>query len=104
MPVKPRIPATIDTRKKTSAHFKSVIVLSFSIPPPHRRHDRNRRSNFGRWNWFRQRDKSWSPPLIGINYRRLFRGNPAYAGSPPAGPFGGSPDTRATVSVLVHCS
>ena len=32
MPVKPRIPATTDTRKKISAHFSSVMVRSSSFP------------------------------------------------------------------------
>jgi hypothetical protein len=31
MPVKPRIPATTDTRKKISAHFSNVMVRSSSL-------------------------------------------------------------------------
>jgi hypothetical protein len=49
MPVKPRIPATIDTTKKINAHFRIVIAHHSSVRT---RPLQNPSSNLERWDWF----------------------------------------------------
>src|ERR1700761_4287910 len=63
MPVKPRMPATIDTTKKISAHFSSVTVrLPFS-----RRNSGSRNAiadvTSGTLNWFHAPERHDSPIL-----------------------------------------
>src|SRR5260370_1041255 len=95
MPVKPRRPATIEIRKKSSAHLRIVIARSFGIPPPDRRRYRNRESNFGRWDWFpvpgEGRGAFDCRPLTDVNYCPTFAGKPGWAGSSPGRPLGNAP-------------
>src|SRR3954447_18882936 len=50
IPVKPRMPAMIDTTKKISAHFRIVIAAPPALAAS--RPLMNRRCNGGAWNWF----------------------------------------------------
>src|SRR5260370_20545669 len=86
------MPATIDTRKKISAHFRIVIAHSCSLCAADRRPHRNRWPNCDRWNWFHRgsgllRVAAWND----FNQWPTIPGKPGWAGSLSGRPLGNVP-------------
>src|SRR3979411_1377229 len=91
MPVKPSTPATIDTSKKISAHFRIVIARSFSVGRSTRGLVKIADLTASEGTGSRNDKGPLRRRLTGIDYRPTFPGKPGCAGSSPGKPLGDAP-------------